>query len=195
VISTPSLPLYNRFASLDNTAECSKPSVNLSETLQTEDMQKSKPCKPRLKKWERHLPKSYTLAANLNLRSLSVKVELQTTNTAEVRASQALIDSGATGHFLSKDFVAKHRITMRTLSHPIPIYNVDGTPNKDDAICEVVSLILRYWGHTERANFTVTALGTHDIILGFPWLREHNLRIDWQKGEVVMDCKGNTSVL
>ena len=38
----------------------------------------------------------------------------------------------------------------------------------------------------ERTSFAVTNLGKQDIILGFTWLREHNLGIDWWTQNVVM---------
>ena len=112
---------------------------------------------------------------------------MQTTDTAEVKSSSALIDSGATGRFLSKQFVEANRITTRTLSRSIPVYNVDGTPNENGAITEVADLILRFRGHTERATFAVTSLGNHDVILGFTWLEEHNPEINWQTKEVTMN--------
>jgi hypothetical protein len=34
-------------------------------------------------------------------------------------------------------------------------------------------------GHWERITFDVTDIGRHDIILGLPWIREHNPEIDW----------------
>ena len=38
----------------------------------------------------------------------------------------------------------------------------------------------------ECASFAVTNLRKQDIILGFTWLQEHNLEIDWQTWKVVM---------
>jgi hypothetical protein len=63
---------------------------------------------------------------------------------------------------------------------------VDGSPNENGAITDVVDLILRYKGHTERATFAVTSLGTQDLILGLTWLEEHNPEIDWQTRQVIM---------
>jgi hypothetical protein len=72
------------------------------------------------------------------------------------------------------------------LYHPIPIYNVDGSPNEAGSILEVVDLTLYYRDHSERATFTVTNLGKQNIILGLNWLREHNPEVDWTSGEVKM---------
>ena len=35
-------------------------------------------------------------------------------------------------------------------------------------------------------TFAVTHLGMEDMILGLPWLCEHNPEVDWEKGEVKM---------
>ena len=68
----------------------------------------------------------------------------------------------------------------------IPVFNVDGTRNEAGSITEIIDTILQYNGHTERMSFAVTNLGKQDIILGFTWLQEHNLEIDWQTWKVVM---------
>ncbi|GLB33381.1 putative retroviral aspartyl protease [Lyophyllum shimeji] len=101
-------------------------------------------------------------------------------------ALKALLDSGASGLFLHIRFVREHGLTTQTLSQPIPVNNVDGTANAAGAITEVVDLVLRYNGHSERMVFAVTDLGEQDIILGYTWLREHNPEIDWAAGTLSM---------
>ena len=101
----------------------------------------------------------------------------------------ALVDSGATGRFIDQDYVKSNRLTTRTLSNPIPVRNVDGTPNGETGyITEVFDLILRYKNHSERTLFAVNGLGSQDLILGHSWLQKHNLEIDWASGEVKMSC-------
>lgn len=65
---------------------------------------------------------------------LHLKVEIVTMDTQEVKLVNALVDCGATGLFMNRDYVEQNKITMRTLSCPIPVYNVDGTPNKAGSI-------------------------------------------------------------
>jgi transposase InsO family protein len=79
-----------------------------------------------------------------------------------------------------------HRLTTRKLSKPVPVFNVDGTPNDSGSITEVVDLILRYQNHSERTLFAVTSIGRQHLILGHSWLRKHNPEIDWVSGEVKM---------
>src|SRR5882724_3378323 len=99
---------------------------------------------------------------------------------------KALIDSGATGMFINIEFVRLKNIRTHWLPREIPVYNVDGTPNKAGHITEVVDLIVQYKDHSERATFHITGIGRTKIILGHMWLMEHNPKIDWCMGEISM---------
>ncbi|GLB40640.1 putative zinc ion binding [Lyophyllum shimeji] len=143
-------------------------------------------CRHGLPRWEKRLPRSFTLAATPSRNSVILGVEVVTTDTQEILGLKALLDSGASGLFLHIRFVHEHGITTRTLSWPIPVKNVDGTANAAGAITEVVDLVLRYNGHSERVVFAVTDLGEQDMILGYTWLKEHNPEIDWAAGTVSM---------
>ena len=99
----------------------------------------------------------------------------------------ALLDSGATGLFIDSDFVAAEKLTTHSLTHPAPMYNVDGTPNEAGSICSVVDLILQYQNHSERAIFAVTNLGKHKMIFGYPWLWDHNSKVDWRTQQVILN--------
>jgi len=58
----------------------------------------SPPIQPkRIPKWERRLPRRYVLAATPSERSLNLDVAIQTTDTGDVHAVSALLDSGANG--------------------------------------------------------------------------------------------------
>ena len=41
-------------------------------------------------------------------------------------------------------------------------------------------------GHVEKVRIDVYNLGKTEVILGIPWLADHNPEIDWEKGEVKM---------
>jgi predicted aspartyl protease len=70
-----------------------------------------------------------------------------------------LVDCGATSEFIDTEYAAEHKIPVRRLSQPIPVYNVDGSPNEAGFIRDVADVVLRYKGHSERAQFAVTRLG------------------------------------
>ena len=74
------------------------------------------------------------------------------------------------------------------------MYNVDGTPNEAGSIQKVVDVILCYKDHSEHAHFAVTGLGKQDAILGYTWLWEHNMEVDWSTKEVkISHCPGHCS--
>jgi hypothetical protein len=51
-----------------------------------------------------------------------------------------MIDSGAEGVFLNRKYVEKNRLKCVRLQRPIPVFNIDGTLNKDGSIKETVSV-------------------------------------------------------
>jgi hypothetical protein len=51
---------------------------------------------------------------------------------------------------------------------------------------DIADVILRYEQHSERTQLAVTRLGKQSLILGYNWLRNHNLEINWQTKDVKM---------
>ncbi len=96
------------------------------------------------------------LSPKLVIRSLDegpncimIPAQLKTTDTMELAATEAMVDTGATGDFIDQDFVDRSKLPTRKLSQPIPVYNVDGTPNEAGSIDKVVDVIMTYNGHYE----------------------------------------------
>ena len=118
--------------------------------------------------------------------SLGLKVEIETTDTAEKRTITFLVDSGAIGEFIDQNYSKICQFNLIKLIQPIPVYNVDGSPNEASSITEAVSLILHYKNHLEWTTFCVMNLGKQQLILGHSWLCKHNPEIDWAKGEIKM---------
>src|SRR5260370_14328214 len=96
----------------------------------------------------------------------------------------ALLDSRATGMFISQELIHKHSLETSLLPHPIPVHNVDGTPNEHGSIMEEVEVILHYGDHLERVLLTVANIGWQSLIIGYPWLAWHNLEINWAKQKI-----------
>jgi len=71
-----------------------------------------------------------------------------------------------------------------TLSHNILVFNVNGSPNEAGQISKVMDIVLCYKTHSKRILLAVSGLGKQSLILGYDWLKDHNPRIDWEKGEV-----------
>jgi predicted aspartyl protease len=118
--------------------------------------------------------------------SLTVDVEIELTDTAVKRCTQALIDCGATGCFIDIEWAKLNNIPTRPLTKPIPVYNVDGTANDAGTITDIADVILRYEHHSEHTQLAVTHLGKQSLILGYNWLHNHNPEINWQTKDVKM---------
>ena len=63
-------------------------------------------------------------------------------DTSERKSVNALVDSGANREFIDQEYAMSCRFNLLKLTTPIPIYNIDGTPNEAGSIIEAVSLIL-----------------------------------------------------
>jgi len=120
-------------------------------------------------------------------------------DTSELYSVKALLDSRATGSFIDRNFVQSKEINTRTLFRNIPVFNVDRSPNEARQISEVVDVLLRYKTHSKRMLLAVSRLGKQSLILGYNWLKDHNPKIDWEKGEVEMTrcplrCEGRRAL-
>jgi len=150
----------------------------------------------RKPKWEKRLPKLLSISA-LDARgtSLLLLVEIRTMDTSELHSIKALLDCRATGSLIDRDFVHSRGLNTQTLSCNIPIFNVNGSPNEAGQISEVMDIVLCYKTHSKRMLLAVSGLGKQSLILGYDWLKDHNPKINWEKGEVEMtrcplQCEG-----
>jgi hypothetical protein len=82
------------------------------------------------------------VAATPSANSLNIKVKIVTTDTQETKSVKALLDCGADGLFIDRDYIRKNQLTTQALTRPIPVYNVDGTANEAGSIHEVVDTVL-----------------------------------------------------
>ena len=140
-------------------------------------------------KWEKRLPKLFSISTlDTQGTFLLLPVEIGTTDTSELHSVKALLDCGATGSFIDRDFVYSKEINTWTLSYNILVFNVNSSPNKAEQISKVVDVVLCYKTHSERMLLAVSGLGKQSLILGYDWFKDHNPKIDWKKGEVKMTC-------
>src|SRR5713226_9469990 len=100
-----------------------------------------------------------------------MKIQIETVDTKERLEVDVLLDSGATGLYVDKEFVKMNQLNTRKLHTPIPVYNVDGTQNKQGSISEVINFIMKINDHNECATFAVTGLGKKNLIIGETWLK------------------------
>jgi len=115
-------------------------------------------------------------------------VEIETTDISKLHSIKTLLDSGATRSFIDRDFICLKEINTQTLLCNIPVFNVNSFPNEAGQISEVVDVLLYYKTHSERMLLAVSGLRKQSLILGYNWLKDHNPKINWEKGEVKMTC-------
>ena len=115
VNSVPPLPVHNKFFCLEIEGEnphIPTPQAEKPVTVAPTPLLPQSLC--HIQNWEHKLPKKYVAASSPRSRSLVVKVEIQTTDTAEVMSGPVLIDSGATG---DKSDADPELYIVRTILH------------------------------------------------------------------------------
>jgi hypothetical protein len=100
-------------------------------------------------------------------------------DTVVKQCTQTLIDCGATGCFIDIEWAKLNNVPIYPLSKPIPVNNVNSTENDTGMITDITNVILRYENHSECTQLAVTRLGKQSMILGYNWLHNHNLEINW----------------
>lgn len=97
---------------------------------------------------------------------------------------QALVDSGAEGNFLDQQVAELAGIPTEPLDTPRDALTVD-----DRVLAHVtqrtvpVTLVLS-GNHSETTQFLLISSAKTPLILGFPWLAQHNPHIDWSQGRI-----------
>jgi len=99
-----------------------------------------------------------------------MQIGVERIDTYEGIFMKALLDSGATGLFMSKKCAQRGGFKLIKLEKPILVRNVDGTGNSGDAILHEVEVNLYFKGHVERVRMDVCDLEKTEVILGMPWL-------------------------
>ena len=120
---TPSLLQNNCFSVLSTYSnnEIVETTKDVQETKTPSDFvsDPAEKTQSRRPKWERHLPPKFVMAsAEESPTSLTLKVKIETTDTAEIKSLTSLVDSGATGEFIDQDYVRNNRLRSRNSLGP-----------------------------------------------------------------------------
>ncbi len=103
----------------------------------------------------------------------------------------ALVDSGAKGNFMDENWALDHGIPVQELSDSPTIYALDG---------RILSKKLfmpppgeSSGNHQETISFFIFHSPLTPIVLGHPWLTQHNPQFKWVEGTrvlgLVLSCK------
>lgn len=106
---------------------------------------------------------------------------------------QAMIDSGAQGNFISPNLVNKLRLPWKEKDEPYRLTTVEGHAVKYGqgvVDMEVAQLPIDIQGTKHHVTLDITVISKHDVILGIPWLRASNPRVNWRTGQLHWDLPG-----
>ena len=101
----------------------------------------------------------------------------------------AMIDSGATENFIDKTICDKHQIPTILAEKPREIYLADGNLSEMGHITHIAKVLIKIGGHRAIATLQGANLQNQEIILGMPWLKGHNPKIDWEEAKIIFDSE------
>ncbi len=103
------------------------------------------------------------------------------------RRLTAMVGSGATGNFMARTLVNREGYTTQAKSDAYNLMVIDGNPLPDGngrVDRETKPLPVAIQQHHEELTFDIVGMATHDIVLGMPWLKQHNPEVDWSTREI-----------
>ena len=124
---------------------------------------------------------------------VSPKIEALNRTTVHVLTSricvsaQALIDSGSAGNFISTQLLQKLNIHKHRNSQDLHVQTIQGKPLGRGRIRHCSPTLTLRVGclHSEEISFMVLEESTAELILGRPWLVQHQPTLHWKSGEVL----------
>src|SRR5690606_16939227 len=99
----------------------------------------------------------------------------------------ALIDSGSNGNYISPRIVNRYQLPWIQKEEPYPLATFDGSPVTYDGGMvrrETAHLTMTTGTRKEQVRFDITGTASYPVILGIPWLKKSNPRIDWANGQL-----------
>jgi len=118
-----------------------------------------------------------------------IMIKIQPDGEKESVSINAMIDSGATEDFIDREVCNKHRIKMIKAKNPREIYLADGKPSTMGPVTHLMKVTMDISSHMDLATFQVVNFQNHEVILGMPWLREHNPTIDWNDKRITFNSE------
>ena len=104
-----------------------------------------------------------------------------------------LVDSGASGNFVSSDFVRRHKLSLQKLAVRQTINLADGSqqPAEGQLVAAPVSLST----YSDTVDLIALPLSGYDMILGMPWLERVNPQIDWRTKSLTFERENDRHTL
>lgn len=120
-----------------------------------------------------------------------------TLETKDERISTyALTDSGAEGKaFIDESWARDRNLPLLPLRDPFSLKVFDGNETESGQVTHYIQCGMRVHDHFEKKiRFYVTRLAHYPIVLGLPWLKQHDPTIGWSANSVLFDseyCRTN----
>jgi hypothetical protein len=107
---------------------------------------------------------------------------LKMKGTLQGKPCEFLIDSGATGDFVSSTFIERYHLDSRCkdLASPLTVEVADGSVCTSSRVMTGVVMVDQDKELNCRCDLLVLPLSGYDAILGMPWLEDVNPDIDWE---------------
>jgi hypothetical protein len=97
---------------------------------------------------------------------------------------RALLDSGSLGDFMSSTLVDQLKLNRRLLEKPLTVQlAILGSRTRVNSFTEAW---LQYQGIDEIRTFDIINVSSYDLILGTPWLWQHQVCLGFNKARVVI---------
>ena len=92
---------------------------------------------------------------------------------------QALLDSGSEQNLIHPALVKQYNIPIESLPSPVKVTALDGRSLETITHLTLPLHLVVSGNHHENVTFFVVPTKESPIILGYPWLKEHNPHINW----------------
>ncbi len=99
-------------------------------------------------------------------------------------ALRALLDSGAKGNLLDISLAQLLHIPLVPLRHKISVSALNGQSLPQISLSTAPITLVTSGNHSETITFLVTHSPLAPVVLGHPWLTQHNPRVDWGRNTV-----------
>ena len=111
------------------------------------------------------------------------------------RPAVCLVDSGASGNFVSTSFVAQHGLQAAASSAQasIKVSLADGSEQQSSQQLREASLTIG--SYDDQEDFLLLPLSGYDAILGMPWLERLDPVVSWRRKSMTFDHGGRQHVL